>query len=74
LSKTWDRYKRDCHEQVPYALWEYTTSIRTTIGVTPFSLVYGDEAIIPLELELPSLRISLQGDVVNEDARKARLQ
>ena len=41
---------------------------------TPFSLVYGDEAIVPLELEIPSLTISLHGDISDEDARKARLQ
>jgi len=36
--------------------------------------VYGDEAIVPLELEILSLRISLQGDIFNEEERKARLQ
>jgi len=36
--------------------------------------VYGDEATIPLELEVPLLRISLQGEISNEEARKARLQ
>ena len=73
LSKTWDRYKRDWHEQLPYALWVYRKTIRIAIGKTPFLLVYVDEVLVPLELELPSLRISLQGDITNEDARKDRL-
>lgn len=46
------------YEQLPYALWAYQTSIIT--GATNFSLVYGDEAIVRLELEIPNLRISLQ--------------
>ena len=74
LAKTWDRYKRDWYEQLPYALWAYRTSVRTTTGATPFLLVYGDETIVPHELEISSLKISLQGDISNEDARKARLQ
>jgi len=36
--------------------------------------VYGDEDMVPLELEIPSLRISLQGNIIDEDARKARVQ
>ena len=59
LSKNWDRYKRDWHEQLPYSLWEYRIRIRTTTKEKSFSLVYGDEVEVPLELELPSLWISL---------------
>jgi len=59
LAKTWDNYKKDWHEQLPYILWAYRTNIRTTIGGTKFSLVYGDEAIVPLDLEIPSLIIFL---------------
>ena len=51
---------RDWHDLLPYALWEYRTSKRTTTGATPYSLVYGDEAVIPLEIEIPSLRIALK--------------
>ena len=36
--------------------------------------MYGDEAIVPLELDVPSLRISLQGDILDEEDRQQRLQ
>lgn len=52
----------------------YKISICTTTRVTPFSLLYGDEVIFPLDLEIPSLKISLQGEIFDEDIRKARLQ
>jgi len=39
--------------------------MRTTTGATPYSLVYGDEAVIPLEIEIPSLRIALK-DIMKE--------
>ena len=48
-------------------LWAYHTSIRTPTGATPFSLVYGSEAILPIEIELPSLRVSLKNLISEEE-------
>src|SRR4051812_23629670 len=48
---------KDWHEMLPYALHGYRTSVRTSTGATPFSLVYGMEAILPVEVEIPSLRV-----------------
>ncbi|KAG8478987.1 hypothetical protein CXB51_028873 [Gossypium anomalum] len=48
---------RDWHEKLSFALLAYRTSIRTSTGATPFSLVYGIEAVLPIEVEIPSLRI-----------------
>ncbi|KAG8474563.1 hypothetical protein CXB51_031307 [Gossypium anomalum] len=48
---------RDWHEKLPFALLAYRTSVRTSTGATPFSLVYGMEAVLPIEVEIPSLRI-----------------
>ena len=39
------------------ALWAYKTSFCTSLGFTPFHLVYGQEAILPIEVELASLRV-----------------
>ncbi|KAH9324037.1 hypothetical protein KI387_004215, partial [Taxus chinensis] len=65
---------RNWHLQIHPTLWAYRTSIRTPTGATPYSLVYGTEAIIPLEVELPSLRISLRDYLdKDEDYRVARL-
>ncbi|KAI5390749.1 hypothetical protein KIW84_075879 [Lathyrus oleraceus] len=48
---------KDWHEMLPFALHGYRTSVRTSTGATPFSLVYGMEAILPVEVQIPSLRI-----------------
>ncbi|KAA3464082.1 reverse transcriptase [Gossypium australe] len=48
---------RDWHEKLPFALYAYRTSVRTSTGATPFSLVYGMEAVLPIEVEIPSLRV-----------------
>ena len=36
---------KDWHEHLPYALCAYRTSVRTSVGATPYSLVYGMEAV-----------------------------
>ena len=73
LNKIVIKNHRDWHEHLPYALWAYRTSIRVPTGATPFSLVYGAEAVMPLELEIPSLRVQLQGLIPDEDIKQARL-
>ena len=53
-SKTqhWDKH-------LNVALWTYRTSFRTSLGFTPFHLVHGQEALLPIEVELSSLRVLL---------------
>ncbi|XP_015160793.1 uncharacterized protein [Solanum tuberosum] len=48
---------RQWHEKLPYALLGYRTTIRTSTRATSYMLVYGSEAVIPAEVEIPSLRI-----------------
>ncbi|XP_056697956.1 uncharacterized protein [Spinacia oleracea] len=59
IEKMADNYK-DWPNKLYFALWGYRNSIRTSIGVNPYSLVYGMEAVQPVELEIPSLRIVLE--------------
>lgn len=51
---------KDWHEMLPFALHGYRTSVRTSTGATPFSLVYGMEAVLPIEVEIPSLRVLME--------------
>ena len=43
-------------EELPKVLWAYKMTSRTSTGETPFSLAYGVEAMIPVEVGIPSLR------------------
>ena len=63
LRKTVSEKQIDWHEHIHEALWSYRTSNRTSTGTTLFMLVYGAEAVLPVELELPSLRISAAADL-----------
>ena len=57
--KMTDTYK-DCHEKLPFSLHAYRTTVRTSTGATPFSLVYGMEAVLPIEVEISSLRVLME--------------
>ncbi|KAG9447252.1 hypothetical protein H6P81_013380 [Aristolochia fimbriata] len=57
LKKTVGTHKRSWDEKLPEALWAYRTTARTPTQPTPYSLIYGSEAVLPLEVQLPSLRI-----------------
>ena len=54
-----------------FTLWAYQTSVRNATGFTPFQLVYGLEAILPIQYEIPSLKlaINLLPDTSKEEAR-----
>ena len=51
---------RDWLEKLPFPLWAYRTSFRTSIGATPYSLVYGMEAVMLVEIEMGCLRVALE--------------
>ena len=41
-------------------LWAYRNTIKTSIGFTPFQLVYGLEATLSIECEIPSLKLVVE--------------
>ena len=45
------------HLQLFSALWAYRTTIKTSTGFNPFPLVYGLEATLLIECEIPSLKL-----------------
>jgi len=55
-----------------YAFHAYCTPIRTSTGATPYSLVYGMKAIMPLEVEIPSLRVLIDAEL--EESEWAKLK
>jgi len=55
-------------------LWAYRTTVRTPTKATPFSLVYGCEAVLPLEIQIPSLRVTLTTKMTDEEKHRLRLQ
>jgi hypothetical protein len=48
---------RRWHEMLSEALWAHRTSRHGATKVTPFELVYGQEAVLPVEVSLQILRV-----------------
>ena len=41
-------------EELPHVLWTYKTTPHKSTGETHFSMTYGAEAVIPLEIGFPT--------------------
>ncbi|KAG7533253.1 Ribonuclease H-like superfamily [Arabidopsis thaliana x Arabidopsis arenosa] len=58
LKKRLSARKGGWYDELQPVLWAYRTTPRRATGETPFSLVYGMEAVVPAELNVPGLRRS----------------
>ena len=63
----------DWSKKLPFALWAYWTFFRTSIGVTPYFLVYGMEAVLPVEIEMGSLRVASEQQILEVDWAQTQL-
>jgi len=68
-----DKAKGTWAEEVPRIVWAYHTTPQSTTKETPFNLVYGSDAMIPVEIQENSPRF--QNFVVEEsnEERKVNL-
>lgn len=57
----------------PGILWSSRTIVREAIGQTPFNLVYENEAILHVEVGIPSLRITFYDQSRNEEEKRFNL-
>jgi hypothetical protein len=74
LRKTVHNSKKDWDSKLTATLWAYRTTYKVTTRATPFSLVYGIEAILPIEFEIPSLRIAINERLDESQSLKDRLE
>ena len=65
-SKNWDL-------EVPSGVWSYHTSLKTSTGFTQFRLVFGKEALVLVEVEIPALKMLEKVVGHSEDALTERL-
>ena len=60
LQRMVGKHKSNWHMQLFSVLWAYRTSAKTATSFTPFHLVYRLEAVLPIECEIPSLRLTVK--------------
>ncbi|XP_072073924.1 uncharacterized protein [Arachis hypogaea] len=61
-------------EELPQVLWAYQTTPQSATGETPFLLAYGIQAMIPIEINEQSLRVSFYDEVSNVQGHKEELE
>ncbi|XP_020964030.1 uncharacterized protein LOC110265392 [Arachis ipaensis] len=70
LKKMLDDAKGLWAELIPKILWGYNTTPQSSTKETPFRLVYGSEAMIPLEISQNSIRTQVTD---HDEAQRAEL-
>ena len=53
-------HKSNWHHILFSALWDYRTSVKIATGFTPFHLIYGLEAILLIQCQIPSLKLVIE--------------
>ncbi|XP_075659053.1 uncharacterized protein LOC142628911 [Castanea sativa] len=61
-------------EEFPFILWGYRTSIHASARKTPYSLAYRSKAVLPIEVEIQSLRVLVETKVLDEEWMKERYE
>ena len=72
-TRTFDRLHRcgrNWIEELPVVLWLIRTTPNRATGQTPFALVYGAEAVLPMELVYGSPRVLAYDELEQEQLRQ----
>ncbi len=67
VKKKIEEYPKRWHEVLSEALWAHRISKHGVTKVSPFELVYGQEAVLPVEVNVGSLRYIKQDDLSVEE-------
>jgi len=68
LTKICEFKRNDSEHKLHAALWAYRTAYKTSTGQIPFQLTYGMEVVMPTEYVLPSLRITIEEKLSDEES------
>ncbi|MCO5581470.1 hypothetical protein L7F22_035355 [Adiantum nelumboides] len=60
LTKVVEGNRGTWEQKLPSVLWAYRTAYKTSIGSTPFELVYGLNAVLPIKFLLPTLQVAIE--------------
>ncbi|KAM1875540.1 hypothetical protein FF1_042985 [Malus domestica] len=62
------------HEKLGNTLWAYRTSKSAGTGTTPYALTFGQDAVLPMEINVSSVRIQNQFGLHSEEYIEAMCQ
>ncbi|GJU60712.1 reverse transcriptase domain-containing protein [Tanacetum coccineum] len=68
-----DERSKNWLEEISHVLWAHRTMIKSSNGETPFSLTYGTEVVILVEIGMPTLRTVEVNMIKNDEALEINL-
>ena len=71
LEKMLEDNPRDWHKILSKTLWAYRTSKRDFIGISLYSRTYGQDAVLPMEVVVPSPRVSRKNGLNPQEYNEA---
>ncbi|XP_025628107.1 uncharacterized protein [Arachis hypogaea] len=63
IKKYIGRQPRNWHQTLSQVLWAYRNSPRGSTRTTPYKLVYGHDAVLPIDINLQSIRVARQDEI-----------
>ena len=74
LTKIVSDKKSDWELKLHAALWAYRVAYKTSIGTTPFNMVFGLDAILPMKFLIPTLRVAKELNWIGHKLLAKRLE
>ena len=74
LEKMLEENHKDWHEILSKTLWAYGNSKSSSIRVSHFSITYGQDAVLPMEVVVPSLRVSKKNSLTTQEYSEAMMR
>ncbi|MCO5563501.1 hypothetical protein L7F22_017144 [Adiantum nelumboides] len=65
--------QQDWDKHLTATLWAYRTYFKVSTQFTPYHLVYGEEALLPIEVELGSLRVLTKDTTSSKEKLEQRI-
>ena len=60
LQRMVGKHRSNWNIQLFLELWAYRTTTKIAARCTPFQLIYGLEVVLPIECEIPSLKLTIK--------------
>ncbi len=73
IRKMIDDNPRDWHNLLSEVLWAHRITSKDSTGASPYALTFGHDAVIPMEVVVPCLRIAYQNQLTPAELTEAML-
>jgi hypothetical protein len=70
IKKTLQENKKSWHDKLVFSLWADRLTTKRSIGMSPYQLVYGTEAVFPTSLGVPVMKLLQEVQVEPNDSQR----